>query len=54
MQYLAPSVQFLLGVYVFHEEFGSVQAVAFVSIWIALALFTADSLRRWLQRPARA
>lgn len=47
MQYIAPTVQLVLGVFVFHELFGHVQAVAFGSIWVALALFTADSLRRW-------
>ena len=51
MQYLAPTVQLLLGIFVFHERFGLTQAVAFGCIWAALALVMADSLRRWLARP---
>jgi chloramphenicol-sensitive protein RarD len=52
MQYLAPTVQLLLGVFVFHEVFGPAQGVAFGCIWAALALVMADSLRRWLGREA--
>jgi chloramphenicol-sensitive protein RarD len=48
LQYLAPTVQLLLGVFVFHERFGSAQLVAFGCIWFALALVMADGLRRWL------
>jgi chloramphenicol-sensitive protein RarD len=47
LQYLAPTVQLLLGVFVFHEAFGAAQAVAFGCIWLALALVMADGLRRW-------
>lgn len=52
MQYIAPTVQLLLGIFVFHEHFGAVQLVAFVCIWAALGLVTADSVRRWMTRPA--
>ena len=45
-QYLAPSVQFLIGVLVYHEPLGRTQVTSFVLIWIGLALFTIDSLRR--------
>ena len=47
LQYLAPTVQFLLGVFVFHEAFGPAQLVAFGCIWFALALVMADGVRRW-------
>jgi chloramphenicol-sensitive protein RarD len=50
MQYGAPTVQLLLGIFVFHERFGVVQAVAFGCIWAALGLVLADNLRRWLGR----
>lgn len=49
IQYLSPSIQFLLAVLVFREPFALVQGVAFVCIWCALALLTWD-LRRKLQR----
>jgi chloramphenicol-sensitive protein RarD len=50
LQYLAPTVALLLGVFVFHEPFGHVQQVAFAWIWIALAVFSVDGLRRYLGR----
>jgi chloramphenicol-sensitive protein RarD len=42
LQYLAPIVQFLIGVLVFHEHVGSMKALGFVLVWIALVIFTAD------------
>lgn len=42
LQYLAPSLQFLLAVAVFNEPFASTQLVAFSCIWAALAVFTWD------------
>jgi len=47
MQYLAPTVQLLLGVWFFHESFGSARQFAFGLIWIALALFTGEALWRY-------
>lgn len=40
MQYIAPTMVFLIAVFIFHEPFGMVQAVAFALIWSALALYT--------------
>jgi len=45
MQYLTPTVQFLLGILVFHEPMPTMRWVGFGFIWLALALFTAESLR---------
>jgi chloramphenicol-sensitive protein RarD len=45
LQYLAPSGQLALGVLVYGEAFGWVDAVAFGLIWIALAIYTASALR---------
>jgi chloramphenicol-sensitive protein RarD len=53
IQYLSPSIQFLLAVLVFREPFNLIQGVAFVCIWCALALLTWD-LRRKLGREAVA
>jgi chloramphenicol-sensitive protein RarD len=44
LQYLAPSVQFALGVWVYHEAFPRTRFVSFGFIWAALALYTADNL----------
>jgi chloramphenicol-sensitive protein RarD len=40
MQYIAPTIVFLIAVFVFHEPFGPVDAVAFGLIWTALALYS--------------
>jgi chloramphenicol-sensitive protein RarD len=45
MQYLTPTIQFLIGVTVRHEPLGAVRLIGFVLVWIALADFTVDSVR---------
>ncbi len=54
MQYIAPTLQFLLGVFVFHEAFDRDRAIGFTGIWIALAIFAADGLLRSRRQVARA
>lgn len=39
MQYLAPTIGFLIAVFVFGEPFGTAQLVAFAFIWAAVALY---------------
>jgi len=51
LQYLSPTLQFLLGVWLFHETFTPDRLVGFALIWTALALFAAEGL---LRRPATA
>jgi chloramphenicol-sensitive protein RarD len=46
LQYLTPTLQFLLGVVVYREVFTHAHAVAFACIWSALALYSWDTLRR--------
>lgn len=40
MQYLAPSLVLLIAIFVFHEPFGGVRAIAFGLIWVALAIYS--------------
>ena len=40
MQYIAPTMVFLIAVFAFKEPFGQAQAMAFGLIWAALALYT--------------
>ncbi|MBN1424764.1 EamA family transporter RarD [Candidatus Fermentibacteria bacterium] len=47
LQYIAPTLQLLLGVLVYREPFGGVRAVGFGFVWCALLLYTADGLVRW-------
>jgi chloramphenicol-sensitive protein RarD len=44
LQYLSPTLQFLLGVWLFHEAFTPARLVGFVLIWAALAVYAAEGL----------
>lgn len=50
LQFLAPSLQFLLGVFAFGEELGALRLAGFAVIWLGLAIFAFDTLQR---RPGR-
>ncbi|NEE00288.1 EamA family transporter RarD [Phytoactinopolyspora halotolerans] len=55
MQYLAPSLTFLLGIFVFSEDVPAIRFFGFGLVWLALAIFTGDALRqrrRMLRRTA--
>jgi chloramphenicol-sensitive protein RarD len=54
LQYLTPTLQFMLGVVVYREPFTHTHAVTFACIWSALGLYTWDTLRRAAGRPAEA
>jgi chloramphenicol-sensitive protein RarD len=45
LQYLSPTVQLLLGVWLFHESFTPMRLVGFAMIWLALVVYTADGWR---------
>jgi chloramphenicol-sensitive protein RarD len=45
LQYLAPTIQFVLGLVVFNEQMTGVKWVGFTLVWLALAIFTAEALR---------
>jgi chloramphenicol-sensitive protein RarD len=45
LQYLTPTLQFLLGILYFHEDMPPGRWIGFVLVWAALALFTFDSVR---------
>jgi chloramphenicol-sensitive protein RarD len=46
LQFFTPTMQFLLGVFLYHEPFDSTKAVGFVIIWTALIIFILESLVR--------
>ena len=54
VQYITPSMQFILAIFVFHEHFDSARSITFVCIWLALAIYTADALRQHRMRPIAA
>jgi len=45
MQYIAPSMIFFIGIFVFKEPFGLWQGIAFAMIWLALAIYTWSAFR---------
>ena len=45
LQYIAPLLQFLIGVLVFHEEMPGVRWIGFSLVWLALVILSADALR---------
>lgn len=45
MQYIAPTMIFLIAVFVFDEPFGTMRLVAFPMIWAALVIYTVSMLR---------
>jgi chloramphenicol-sensitive protein RarD len=51
LQYLSPTLQFLVAVLAFKEPFSGVQLTTFACIWLAVALYSVDSL--WLLRQHR-
>lgn len=50
LQYIGPSIQLLLGIWLYHEPFGNERMMGFALIWSGLALFTAQGLwQAWKQ-----
>lgn len=45
LQYIGPSIQFVLGVWVFHEPFTPARFAGFALIWIALLVYSLDGWR---------
>lgn len=46
MQYIAPSMIFIIAVFVFSEPVGTAKAIAFPLIWTALVIYTLPMIRR--------
>lgn len=53
LQYIGPTLQLLLGVWLYREPFGGARLAGFALIWAALALYSAEGMwRTWLTKPA--
>ena len=50
LQYLAPVLQFLLGVLWFQEDMSTGRWIGFALVWVALAIFTFESIRHRRQQ----
>lgn len=53
-QYIAPSIQFLLAIYLFGEHLNGLRLLSFALIWVSLMVFSYDSFRRRKRSPAVA
>lgn len=49
LQYIGPTCAFLLAVFVYNEEFTFNKMITFILIWIALAIFSLDSIKKYRQ-----
>ena len=54
LQYLTPTLQFALGVLYFHEDMPTGRWVGFGLVWVALVIFTVESLRHRRTSPQLA
>jgi chloramphenicol-sensitive protein RarD len=52
LQYVSPTLQLLLGVWLYNEPFAGPKVAGYVLIWIGLVLYSAESALR-LQRAPR-
>ncbi|MCU1394624.1 MAG: hypothetical protein JWM34_3052 [Ilumatobacteraceae bacterium] len=46
VQYIVPTINFLLGRLAYHETLSALRVFGFVLVWVGLAIVTGDSLRR--------
>lgn len=47
MQYIAPTMIFLIAVFIFKEPFGTAKMIAFPLIWLALVLYTVSMVKQY-------
>lgn len=52
LQYIGPSIQFLVAIFILHEPINATQLVSFGLIWLSLIVYSGDSVLR--RRPATA
>ena len=50
LQYLGPSIQFVLAIWLYHEPFSPVRGIGFALIWLGLAVYSGESLWRYRQQ----
>jgi chloramphenicol-sensitive protein RarD len=47
LQYISPTMQFLIGVLIYREPFTRERLIGFILIWIALIIFTFEGFSSW-------
>jgi chloramphenicol-sensitive protein RarD len=53
LQYIAPSLQFVCGVFVLHEPFDRARSIGFALIWAALVIYAGEGVRLSRKQQAR-
>jgi chloramphenicol-sensitive protein RarD len=46
LQYISPTLQFLIGVLIYHEPFTRAQLIGFGLVWLALVIFVVEGVRQ--------
>ncbi|ASN03982.1 EamA family transporter RarD [Virgibacillus necropolis] len=54
LQYIAPTIMLILGVFVYHEAFSASHLVSFMLIWIALVIYMGSAYRRPSKRQRKS
>lgn len=54
LQYIAPTIMLILGVFLYHETFSTAHLIAFSLIWVALIIYMVSSYRRPSKRRRKA
>ena len=54
LQYIGPSIQLLLGVWMYHEPFTDDKLICFALIWLGLALYSSEALLRGWRLKSRS
>lgn len=49
LQYVAPTIALILGVFLYHEPFTDVHLVSFVCIWVSLTIYSLSRTRLFIQ-----
>lgn len=49
-QYIGPTLQLLIGVFLYNESFGEQQVISFGFIWFALVIYSIDQLKQQQER----
>lgn len=53
MQYITPSLQLMVGIWLYHEPFGGARLIGFAAIWVALGLYSLDGIwQSWRRQRA--
>ncbi|MEJ9232823.1 EamA family transporter RarD [Peribacillus butanolivorans] len=50
LQYISPTLSLIVGVFLYHEVLTKAHIIAFIFIWLALAVYTLSSITKWGQK----